>query len=202
MFSATVMTGISMKCWCTMPMPSPIASEGDVKRTASRRRGSLPRRAVEPVDDVHERRLAGPVLAQERVHLTAPQLEVDASLACQRAEALGDAAELEHRGARAPLILRAPWRRDRLVIVVARRHRSADGLGRRDLAALDPLGGGLHLGPDVVRDALVDAGQGDALLGQAEDDVLTALDRPVLDLLGRLEDAWSTFLMPRPARGR
>ncbi len=24
-FSATVITGTSMKCWCTMPMPSPIA---------------------------------------------------------------------------------------------------------------------------------------------------------------------------------
>ena len=26
MFSATVITGISMKCWCTMPMPASIAS--------------------------------------------------------------------------------------------------------------------------------------------------------------------------------
>jgi hypothetical protein len=27
MFSATVRTGTSMKCWCTMPMPRAIASE-------------------------------------------------------------------------------------------------------------------------------------------------------------------------------
>jgi hypothetical protein len=29
MFSATVITGISMKCWCTMPMPLSIASLAD-----------------------------------------------------------------------------------------------------------------------------------------------------------------------------
>ena len=28
MFSATVKTGTSMKCWCTMPMPAAIASRG------------------------------------------------------------------------------------------------------------------------------------------------------------------------------
>ena len=26
MFSATVITGISMKCWCTIPIPASIAS--------------------------------------------------------------------------------------------------------------------------------------------------------------------------------
>ena len=34
MFSATVITGISMKCWCTMPICASMASDGDVKRTA------------------------------------------------------------------------------------------------------------------------------------------------------------------------
>jgi hypothetical protein len=29
MFSVTVMTGTSMKCWCTMPMPSSIARDGE-----------------------------------------------------------------------------------------------------------------------------------------------------------------------------
>ena len=33
MFSATVITGISMKCWCTMPMPASIASFADEKET-------------------------------------------------------------------------------------------------------------------------------------------------------------------------
>ena len=29
MFSATVMTGMSMKCWCTIPIPSSIACFGE-----------------------------------------------------------------------------------------------------------------------------------------------------------------------------
>ena len=29
MFSATVSVGTSMKCWCTMPMPSARASRGE-----------------------------------------------------------------------------------------------------------------------------------------------------------------------------
>ena len=29
MFSATDITGISMKCWCTIPMPASIASLGE-----------------------------------------------------------------------------------------------------------------------------------------------------------------------------
>ncbi len=38
-FSATVKTGMSMKCWCTMPMPAAMASPGPAKRaTRSSRR--------------------------------------------------------------------------------------------------------------------------------------------------------------------
>ncbi len=33
MFSATVMTGISMKCWCTIPTPRSIASRGECTET-------------------------------------------------------------------------------------------------------------------------------------------------------------------------
>jgi hypothetical protein len=29
MFSVTVMTGMSMKCWCTIPIPSSIACFGE-----------------------------------------------------------------------------------------------------------------------------------------------------------------------------
>ncbi len=29
MFSATVMTGMSMKCWCTIPIPASIASRAE-----------------------------------------------------------------------------------------------------------------------------------------------------------------------------
>ena len=34
-FSATVITGTSMKCWCTMPMPSAIARRGESIATSS-----------------------------------------------------------------------------------------------------------------------------------------------------------------------
>ena len=33
MFSATVITGISMKCWCTIPIPAEIASLAEWKTT-------------------------------------------------------------------------------------------------------------------------------------------------------------------------
>ena len=52
-------------------------------------------RAEHAVDDVHQRRLARAVLAEQRVDLAAPQREVDGVVGRQRAEALGDAAELE-----------------------------------------------------------------------------------------------------------
>ena len=78
MFSATVMTGMSMKCWCTIPIPRSIASlgRGYVHGLAVDQDLALVR-AVEPVEDVHERRLAGAVLAEERVHLAAAEVEVD-----------------------------------------------------------------------------------------------------------------------------
>ena len=35
MFSATVMTGMSMKCWCTIPIRRSIASFADLRTTGS-----------------------------------------------------------------------------------------------------------------------------------------------------------------------
>jgi hypothetical protein len=49
----------------------------------------------QPVEDVHERRLPRPVLPEQGVHLTATQVEVDAVVRDERAEALGDALQLE-----------------------------------------------------------------------------------------------------------
>ena len=60
---------------------------------------------VEPVEDAHQRRLAGAVLAEQRVDLAAAQVEVDAVVGDDGAEALRDPAQLEgesvgaHRGA-------------------------------------------------------------------------------------------------------
>ena len=70
MFSATVITGISMKCWCTMPIRASMASDGDEKlhRPAVEQdlAGVGP---VQPVEAVHQRRLAGAVLAEQGVDL-------------------------------------------------------------------------------------------------------------------------------------
>jgi hypothetical protein len=50
---------------------------------------------VEPVEDVHQRRLAGTVLAEERVHLPAAEVEVDVVVREHTRKLLGDPAELE-----------------------------------------------------------------------------------------------------------
>ena len=78
MFSATVITGISMKCWCTMPIPCSIASSASANVTGLPLIADLALvRVVEPVEDVHQRRLAGAVLAEQRVHLASAEVEVD-----------------------------------------------------------------------------------------------------------------------------
>ena len=96
MFSATVITGMSMKCWCTMPMPAAIAACGESIEIGLPVEQDLALVGlVEPVEDVHQRRLAGAVLAEERVHLALAQVEVDVVVREDAGEALRDAAELE-----------------------------------------------------------------------------------------------------------
>ena len=101
-FSATVKTGTSMKCWCTMPMPAAMASPGPAKRDGRAvDAGSRPSSGVvEAVEHVHQRGLAGAVLAQQGVDLARLDDEVDVVVGDQRAEALGDAAQLELHAAR------------------------------------------------------------------------------------------------------
>ena len=59
----------------------------------------------EPVEDVHQRRLAGAVLAEQRVHLAAAEVEIDVVVGDGAGEDLGDSPQLEdgsralrHRG--------------------------------------------------------------------------------------------------------
>ena len=96
MFSATVITGMSMKCWCTIPMPAWIASRAEENETDlpfSRISPSVG--PVEPVEDVHERRLARAVLAEQRVHLAAAHVERDVVVRDDARELLADAPHLE-----------------------------------------------------------------------------------------------------------
>ena len=51
---------------------------------------------VEPVEDVHQRRLAGAVLAEQRVHLALAQVEVDVVVRDDAGEALRDPTKLEN----------------------------------------------------------------------------------------------------------
>ena len=99
MFSATVITGISMKCWCTIPIPAAIASFAESNATGFPFDPDLALVGpVEPVEDVHQRRLAGAVLAEQRVHLARLEVEVDVVVGDDAGEALGDAAQLEDGG--------------------------------------------------------------------------------------------------------
>jgi hypothetical protein len=84
MFSATVITGINMKCWCTIDR---LPAERDLALVGR----------VEPVEDVHQRRFAGAVLAQQRVNLAAAQIEVHVVVGEHPGEPLCDPAELEER---------------------------------------------------------------------------------------------------------
>ena len=103
MFSATVITGTSMKCWWTIPMPSLIAAAGelDLDRPCRRRGSRLRSGLYEAVQDRHQRRLAGAVLTEQRVDLAGTNVEVDSVVGDDRAEPLRDALQLEHRSARA-----------------------------------------------------------------------------------------------------
>ena len=101
MFSATVMTGTSMKCWCTIPIPWSIASRGEWSVTGSPRMAIWPAVGpVQPVEDVHQRRLPGPVLAEQGVNLALPQIEVDSVVRDDAGEPLRNSRELEERSVR------------------------------------------------------------------------------------------------------
>ena len=96
MFSATVKTGTSMKCWCTMPMPARdgVARALDLHRLAVDQDLALVG-LEQPVEDVHQGRLARAVLAEQGVDLAGLDGQVDVVVGDQVAEALGDAAQFE-----------------------------------------------------------------------------------------------------------
>ncbi len=100
MFSATVNTGTSMKCWCTMPMPvlDRVARRGDPDLLAVDQ--DLAGVGLQqPVEHVHQRALAGAVLTEQAVDLARLDHQVDVVVGDQRAEALGQAGQLEmHAG--------------------------------------------------------------------------------------------------------
>jgi hypothetical protein len=56
-----------------------------------------PRRALHPVEDLHQGRLAGPVLADDGVDLTGQDGEVHVVVGDHSGEPLGDSPELDRR---------------------------------------------------------------------------------------------------------
>ena len=77
-------------------MPAAIASRGDPKATGRAVHQDLARVGpVEPGEDVHQRALAGPVLAEQSVDLAGPQVEVDVVVREDARERLDDAARLD-----------------------------------------------------------------------------------------------------------
>ena len=116
MFSATVKTGMSMKCWCTIPIPRVDRVLRRLERDGLAVHQDLALVGlVEPVEDVHQGRLAGAVLAEQGVHLARPQVEVDVVVGDDSRKALRDPAKLEDGGLfhRGDSMLRAERRRKR-----------------------------------------------------------------------------------------
>ena len=99
MFSSTVSASKSEKCWKTMPMPIARAAFGfgDVHRHAVE--DDLAGVGVEhAVDHLDQRRLAGAVLAEQRVDLAGPHPEAHVVVRQHPGERLGDAAQLQAVG--------------------------------------------------------------------------------------------------------
>ena len=87
MFSATVKTGTSMKCWWTMPMPrrDGVTGVGEMDRLPVD--ADLAGVGVHQAEqDVHERGLAGAVLPEEAVDFARLEGEVHAVVSQQRPE--------------------------------------------------------------------------------------------------------------------
>ena len=77
-FSATVRFSNSEKCWNTMPMPSARACEGPASSIFSPQPAQFARRRLhEPVHDLDQRRLAGAVLAEQRVNFGRKEVDAD-----------------------------------------------------------------------------------------------------------------------------
>ena len=85
-----------MKCWWTMLIPRSMASDGLVDRDGLAVEQDLALvRLGEPVEDVHQGRLAGPVLAEQRVDLARRDVQVDVVVGDHARIALRDATHLE-----------------------------------------------------------------------------------------------------------
>ena len=92
MLAATLSSGTRFSSWWMMATPARSASRTLAKRTGSPSiRISPSYVGVHAGQDLHQRRLAGAVLAHQRVHLAGAEVEVDAVERGDAGEALADA---------------------------------------------------------------------------------------------------------------
>ena len=96
--SAMLRFGKRLSSWWMIAMPRSAASRGPLISTGSsvelERAGGG---RLDPGEDLHERRLAGAVLAEQRGDLARDDVEVDAAQRVRGAEHLVDAARAHHR---------------------------------------------------------------------------------------------------------
>ena len=89
-FSATVRAGTRRRSWNTMPMPAARAAAGEpssIGLAVDEHLALLGR--VHPVEDLHERALAGAVLAEQGVDLAGADVEVDGVVGHERRRSAG-----------------------------------------------------------------------------------------------------------------
>ena len=99
MFSSTVIASNSEKCWNTMPMPSRRAARGLEMRDGRAVEEDLALVGREDaVDHLDEGRLAGAVLAEQRVDLAGLDAEIDVVVGAHAGKRLADADELQAQG--------------------------------------------------------------------------------------------------------
>ena len=105
MFSATVISGASDSSWWISTMPRCFASCGPDTRIGSPSEVDLAAIGlVVAGEHLHQGRLAGAVLAEQRVDLAGAHLERDVVERLHPGERLGDAVDVEERSAGAELV--------------------------------------------------------------------------------------------------
>jgi len=80
-----------------MPTPASIASRGESNDCGSPSRKTVPGRLVEPVQHVHQRGLAGPVLAEQGVDTPALHREINVVVRDDPGESLRDTVHVDRR---------------------------------------------------------------------------------------------------------
>src|SRR3954447_16265288 len=180
MFSATVMTGISMKCWCTMPMPASMASAEECIRTGR------PSTRISPSSGLYR-----PYTTFINVDLPAP---FSPSRACTspgiRSRSTRSLATMS--GGKRLVMPRSsstgvPEPRVRSGVADATASVLLDDRGRLDLAGLDLGSDHGELRLDRRRHLGVDALDARTVLGQAEHAVGAALELALLQARDRQE---------------